>query len=315
MTKGKETPMRQTLKIFGAVALAGAMTLSAAPLLASPDAGAEQPPLHYSYHRLLPLEGGSNFRDLGGYRTADGKTVVRGQLFRSGAMAGLTEKDMAYLNQFDFKAVVDLRSSDEIELFPNRWANNHDISYVTYDYSFRDVIADSADDAGKDAKRPEISMEAFYPHLPTMLKPQLTMYFDQLLAHNTPLVVNCSAGQDRTGAASSLLLTALGVPRDRVIEDYLLSTDYRDAANEKAGVDLEHASEENAFARMMLRYRDDGEGAGHKPQILKTDDGVPYITFMFAQIEEDYGSVENYLDKELSIDAGDIAKLREMYLN
>ena len=310
--------MRQILKIFGAAALAGAMTFTSAPLLADRDATAEQQPLHYSYHRLLPLEGGSNFRDLGGYRTADGKTVVRGQLFRSGAMAGLTEKDMAYLNQFDFKTVVDLRSSDEIELFPNRWANSHDISYVTYDYSFGDVIADSTDDAedaGADAKRPEMSMEAFYPHLPTMLKPQLTMYFDQLLANNTPLVVNCSAGQDRTGAASSLLLTALGVPRDRVIEDYLLSTDYRDTVNEKAGVDLESASEDNAFASMMLSYQAEGESAVHEPRILKTDDGIPYITFMFAQIEEDYGSVANYLDKELGVDARDVAKLRAMYLN
>ncbi len=307
--------MGQFLKLFGTAVLAGAMTLSAAPLLAKQDAAAEQPPLHYSYHRLLPLEGGSNFRDLGGYRTADGKTVVRGQLFRSGAMAGLTEKDMAYLAQFDFQTVVDLRSSDEIELFPNHWANTHEISYVTYDYTFRDVIGDSAVDAGEGAKRPQMAMETFYPDLPTMLKPQLTMYFDQLLAHNTPLVVNCSAGQDRTGAASSLLLTALGVPRDRIIEDYLLSTDYRDSVNEKAGVDLENASEDNAFARMMLSYQGEGGSVAHKPQILKTDNGVPYITFMFAQIEEDYGSVENYLDEELGVDARDIARLRGMYLN
>ena len=68
-----------------------------------------------SYRRLLPLDGGSNFRDMGGYPTADGRTVKRGLLFRSGAMTGLTSDDQNYLEQLGFAAVMDLRSSEEID--------------------------------------------------------------------------------------------------------------------------------------------------------------------------------------------------------
>ena len=75
--------------------------------------------LSFSYRRLLPLEGGSNFRDLGGYPTDDGGQVKRGLLFRSGAMTGLTDKDQNYLDSFGFKTIVDLRSIEEVELYPN----------------------------------------------------------------------------------------------------------------------------------------------------------------------------------------------------
>ena len=262
--------------------------------------------LSMSYRRLLPLEGGSNFRDLGGYRTADGQTVARGMLFRSGAMTGLTDADMAYLDGFGIKTIVDLRSDEEISLYPNHWAAKHRIEVVTGDYSFAAMM--SGEDSGE---RP--AMGELYPRLLESIGPQIKTYFDEALGEGAPMVVNCSAGQDRTGIVSALMLLLLGVPEPTVIEDYLLSTDFRRPAIEDGGVDLAHAAKTNAFAAMMLEYR---KAMPHPDRAnpLVTTDGVPYLAFVIDRIRDEYGSVEAYAEKELGIDAEDLAALRRKYL-
>ncbi|MCY3641742.1 MAG: tyrosine-protein phosphatase [Gammaproteobacteria bacterium] len=259
-----------------------------------------------SYRRLLPLEGGSNFRDLGGYRTADGQTVARGMLFRSGAMTGLTDADMAYLDGFEIKTIVDLRSNEEISLYPNHWAAKHRIEVVTGGYSFAAMM--SGEESGE---RP--AMSELYPRLLESIGPQIKTYFDEALGEGAPMVVNCSAGQDRTGIVSALMLLLLGVPEPIVVEDYLLSTDFRRPAVEQAGVDLAEAAKTNAFAAMMLEYR---KAMPHpdRPNPLVTTDGVPYLAFVIERIRDEYGSVEAYAEKELGIDAQDLAALRRTYL-
>ncbi|MXW50692.1 MAG: tyrosine-protein phosphatase [Gammaproteobacteria bacterium] len=262
--------------------------------------------LSMSYRRLLPLEGGSNFRDLGGYRTADGQTVARGMLFRSGAMTGLTDADMAYLDGFGIKTIVDLRSNEEISLYPNHWAAKHRIEVVTGDYSFAAMM--SGEESGE---RP--AMGELYPRLLESIGPQIKNYFDEALGEGAPMVVNCSAGQDRTGIVSAVMLLLLGVPEPTVIEDYLLSTDFRRPAIEDGGVDLAEAAKTNAFAAMMLEYR---KAMPHpdRPNPLVTSDGVPYLAFVIERIRDEYGSVEAYAEKELGIDAQDLAALRRTYL-
>ena len=261
-----------------------------------------------SYRRLLPLEGGSNFRDLGGYPTADGKFVKRGLLFRSGAMTGLTEADQDYLAQFQFHSVIDLRSNEELDLYPNRWAENAGLSYVHHEYSMVDMMQKSSTEPS--AKPSDYS--GMYFHMMDFLKPQLSLYFSTLLKGEVPAVVNCSAGQDRTGVTAALVLTTLGVPRELVIEDYLLSTDFRRPDHEKGDIDLAAAAKTNAFAAMMLKYGQGKDSA--RPNPLVTADGVPFISFTLDTIEHRYGSVSAYLAQELGIDALAQEKLRAMYL-
>lgn len=258
-----------------------------------------------TYERVLPLEGGSNFRDLGGYQTADGKTVRRGLLYRSGVMTSLTDKDEKYLEDFDFATVVDLRSSEERELFPNRWAGDAGIDYVSVDYSMVEMMKSGM----QEGQRPD--MATLYRSLPYSIKPQLKRYFAQAVAGHAPLVVNCSAGQDRTGIASALMLTALGVPRAQIVQDYVLSTEYRQPQVERGDVDLAAAAETNAFAKMMLRYADKEQ---KKAAPLITEEGIPYLYYALQQIEADYGSVMAFMERELDVEAADVAALREQYL-
>jgi protein-tyrosine phosphatase len=288
----------------GILALASAAALPAPSALA--DSGATAAPTA-AYDRLLPLEGGSNFRDLGGYFTADGRQVRRGLLFRSGVMTGLTAADQDYLAGFGFQRVIDLRSSEERALYPNRWAAEQGIELLAHDYSMRELVERMVGDDGQPR-----GMGELYRGFPYQLEPQLKLFFDQLLANQVPLVVNCSAGQDRTGFTAALLLLALGVPREVVMQDYLVSTRYRWPEVERGDVDLAAAAQDNYFAQLMLRYSEGEEARAAQP--LLTEDGVPFLRFALDQLEQDFGSVEAYLGERLDVDAADLAQLRERFL-
>ena len=262
--------------------------------------------LSNSYRRLLPLEGGSNFRDLGGYRTADGKTVARGMLFRSAAMTGLSDADMAYLDGFGIGTIVDLRSNEEIALYPNHWASRSGIEVVKGDYSFAAMMPG-------DETPDRMDIAELYPRLLTQIGGLIGTYFERALREGAPMVVNCSAGQDRTGVVSALMLLLLGVPEPTVIEDYLLSTDFRRPIVEQGGVDLAEAARTNPFAALMLEY---SKARPHpeRPNPLVTADGVPYLAFVIERIRDEYGSVEGYAEKELGMDGEDLAELKRKYL-
>lgn len=291
-----------------ALLLALTQPLCSAPATAESAVGAGDFAYTAGYDRLLPLEGGSNFRDMGGYFTEDGRQVRRGLLYRSGVMSSLTESDYAYLDQFGFQRIIDLRSSDERELYPNKWAEAAGISLLAQDYSMRDMVKNMLDENGQPR-----GMDALYRGMVYSIRPQMKMLFDEALAGNAPLVVNCSAGQDRTGVSSAMLLLALGVPRDVVVQDYLQSTRYRRPAVEMGDVDLEAAAKTNAFAAMMLQYAS-REDAPRGATPLLTEAGVPFLNFALAQVEADYGSVDAFLEKELGVDARDRQQLQERYL-
>ena len=257
-----------------------------------------------SYRRLVPLEGGSNFRDLGGYQTLDGRTVKRGQLFRSGAMASLTEADETYLGDFGFRTIVDLRSHEEIDLVPSSWAADADINVLSHDYSFMQLAEQIGD----------VAPAELYPRLVRMIEPQLRRYFDAAVKGEVPMVVNCSAGQDRTGLTSALMLLLLGVPEAVVLEDYLLSTDFRRPQFEQGGVDLKVAAKDNAFAAMMLKIKQESPHP-ERPNSLLAEDGTPLLSFALNDIRSKYGSVEAYAEKVLGIDENDIEQLRSRFLH
>lgn len=306
--------LQQTLlPHFPAIVFGTALLLALSSLTANADiVGAQSDQAHAqvlaTYKRLLPLEGGSNFRDLGSYQTSDGKTVKRGLLFRSAAMTGLTAADQQYLQRIGFQTVVDLRSNEERELYPNHWTTAAGISYLHNDYNIAEMLETMKVTPSINGKFFDIATG--YRQMPLLLKPQLKLLFDQLLAGNAPLVVNCSAGQDRTGVASALLLAALGVSHDTIVADYLLSTQYRRPKIERGAVDLPALAETNAFARLMMGQSEDQDYAAP----LVAEDGMPYLELTFEQIDADYGSVTAYLDRELGIGDEEVQRLRQLYL-
>jgi protein-tyrosine phosphatase len=272
---------------------------------------AELSNLDMSYRRVLPLENGSNFRDAGDYPTIDGKRVIRGELFRSAAMYAIeSESDIDYLENFKFKTVVDLRSNEERELQPDRWVlKDKSINYVSHDYSIMNLMSSSSEDSS--ANDEKVDAGNYYQVMHKTLVPQIKLYFDALLNEQVPVILHCSAGQDRTGFISAVLLKLLGVSEDLIYEDYNLSTDLRRPSIEAGDINYFEKAKTNAFAKLMLSY-----GAG-KPakqgNPLRSSDGVPFLKTALDAIKDDYGSVEKYLKTEIGLSSLDIAQLRARY--
>jgi len=260
-----------------------------------------------AHDRVVPLEQASNFRDLGGYRGAGGKHVRWGRIYRAGAQPMLTDRDIAAVRALGVADIVDLRSSEERILAPTRLDG---IRYHAIGYSFAPLLA-TIETALKQKGGVEPAIKDMYAVLPTMIAPQVRLLFDRLLADDGATLFNCSAGQDRTGLAAALVLSALGVDRETIYADYLLSEHYRHTQWEVAPIPEALASTNPVYG-YFARYRKEPETA--KPPSLSASDGRPYLAVSLGVIEQRWGSVPAYLEKEIGLSAADLARLRALYL-
>jgi protein-tyrosine phosphatase len=278
---------------FG-LALAG-FGLALAP--ASSAAFARPAATAAAHARFIPLEGGQNFRDMGGYRTADGRHVKWGVLYRSGSMAKLTIADFQTLQSLRIQSIVDLRDNGERSREPLSRPAGFTPAVLTTDYALdRSEIAKAFSTPNVTAEQARRIFDQFYAALPYQFAPQYRILFAQLLAGKTPLIVNCSAGKDRTGVASALILTALGVPRQTVVQDYMLSMKGFQPAKTASGVD----------PRM----------AGYSPQVAEILRGVEprFLNAAFAAIESRPGGLNGYFRNELKLTPADLKRLKSLYL-
>jgi protein-tyrosine phosphatase len=248
--------------------------------------------------RLVPLDRGSNFRDIGGYPGAGGKHVRWGMLYRSGGSPLLSNNDIAKLESLGLKQLVDLRSNEERVLAPTRIFG---VPYTAVGYSMATMMKSGGGRNGVDT----------YRNFPLFLAPQLRIIFAQMLSRQTPLAYNCSAGQDRTGFATAMILSALGVSKETIIADYHLSTKYRRPEFEMPMIDAA-AHPGDAAAEMFAKYQQ--YPSWRTPTPLKEANGRPFLWGAFAEIETKWGSVEAYLIKEIGISAADLKQLRRLYL-
>lgn len=174
--------------------------------------------------RAVALAGCSNLRDLGGYRAADGRRVRFGQVFRSASLAALTEADLAAVARLGLRTVCDLRGVREGERAPSRLPGAAAPRVVTLPIepkigaSLRDLLA-REEATGEDAY--ELLRSAYRAYATDHLPAYRAMIGLLLEPDGRPLLFHCSAGKDRTGFGAALLLTALGVPREAVVADYL----------------------------------------------------------------------------------------------
>ena len=250
--------------------------------------------------RLVPLEQGSNFRDIGGYPGADGKHVRWGMIYRSGATAMLTPQDVAMVGQLGLKQMIDLRSSEERVLAPTKIDG---VPYTAVGYSMKTILASMKSPGGVPQNGGTL-----YRNLPTMLAPQMKLLFAALLSKQGPVEYNCSAGQDRTGFATAMILSALGTPRDVILQDYHLSTRYRQTEFEMPPIDPA-AHPNDPVAAMFAR-----SSAPHSATPLKDPDGKAFLASAFEEIDAKWGSPEGYLQQVVGLTPIDIASLRATYL-
>ncbi len=179
---------------------------------------------HEGGNRHIPLDGGANLRDIGGYRTTDGRYVRWGQVYRSGTLAGLNDSDMVTLSGLGLQVVCDLRSDTEVQDTPDRLPAH--TRYVR-----APVNADRRGDRRARLWALLFDKQRLMTMIPEIYRRVIDDHADAFgivlrqLADpaNLPALFHCTAGKDRAGLTAALLLLVLGVPEDVVIADYSLS--------------------------------------------------------------------------------------------
>ena len=182
--------------------------------------------------RLVPLEGSFNFRDLGGYATVDGRRTRWSRLFRSDSLHELTADDVAVLRTLGLRTVIDLRTERELArtgrgpLGPEPVAFHH-LAVVREGVRGQDGAEPTADGEAVGAPAPpgDDLSERYLWYLDVgreALVEALTLLGDP---GSYPLVFHCAAGKDRTGVLAALVLEILGVDRDVIVADYVITAE------------------------------------------------------------------------------------------
>lgn len=251
--------------------------------------------------QAVETDGGFNLRDFGGYKTTDGRTVKRGMLYRSGTMAMLGEEDEQRLRDLGIRVVFDLRRKDERQRAPTRWhVEAMGVEYWARDYEETSGIIGAmlrVDETGPDVMRE--AMVSLYRRIPVDHAASYQSIFSQLVETGGPLLVNCSAGKDRTGVAAALILSALGVSRKDVMRDYLMTNQAADWAKM-------FASDNSKLSQI---YHE-------KPEMLApllAADAI-YLETMFDALECDHGGFANYLNDQLGVGTAELVRLRDALL-
>lgn len=236
------------------------------------------------HERVLPLEGGRNFRDLGGYRSGDGRQVKWRHLFRAGSTGDLTHADYELLAKLGLKVIFDLRATSECEQSPTAWQRLPNVTYWSRPYlqSLGNLEALLNSEVAT-AQEATATMIGIYQALPMEQAPAYRELFRLLADDQVPLVFNCSAGKDRTGVAAALVLGALGVAWDVIVEDYALS-------NTTFSPRPSHAPQYRIAPNIS-------------PGVIQAFGGThaSYLEAAFSAIGGSFGSVDGYLRTELAV--------------
>lgn len=256
------------------------------------------------HDRLIDFERVLNFRDFGGWETADGAKVARGKLWRSAAFSDASDADIARLNGMNVRFLVDLRRPEERRHEPNKWPGEATRVFVN-DEGAEGValpphlVALLQSDLTPASTRSY--MMSLYKEIP--FDPRLIrLYRDWFaeLEEGGAGVIHCAAGKDRTGIGCALTLLALGVDEETAFADYEFTN---------AAVDLEKRMPK-IQARMEERLSRKLDSAALRPMLGVE---VDYLRNAFDAMAERHGSVDAYMHEVLGIDARQRAILRERF--
>lgn len=252
--------------------------------------------------RVLGLSGATNFRDFGGNPTSDGRRVRWRHLYRSNKLSVLSTEDKQRLDSLGVDTVFDLRVRREREADPTCWSHSS-LKVETYPPGLKRPLIEMAEDHGGDEEGASALMAEFYGSMPRTMPHVFGALIRSLAKGAIPCIVHCSAGKDRTGIACALILTALGVPREIVVEDYMLTQSLRRPTSDMAG-----AIDPGDHGRAMS-----SRSTPEAIELLMAS-SADYLGAAFAAMEEDHGSVEAYIGEALRVDRATIGQLKERLL-
>lgn len=239
--------------------------------------------------RRIELEGCLNFRDLGGYPTADGRQVRWRQLFRSDALHHLTDRGVArFSDELGIRHVVDLRSTDELE--SNGRGPLSDTPAIFHHLPLFDGAITEGQRAAAD-----VGLADRYFLMAEFAKAPIARVVDTLAHADGPAVYHCAAGKDRTGVISAILLGLLGVRDEVIVADYAATQQQLDAI-------IERLLSTEGYQEMLEVLPEDTMTAEPETMISLLD-----------QIQSAYGSMEGYA-REIGLDDAVLDALRGRFL-
>ena len=240
--------------------------------------------------RVWRLQGAPNFRDLGGYIGHGGRPLRWRRLFRSDHLAHLTPADRSRLAQLELARTFDFRGVTE------RAATPYELSGVTqHSLAIEPTVVQRMGDiaaTGATLTAPLVTelMGELFRDLINDRADRFSELFAHLIASDAPAVVHCTAGKDRTGVAVALVLLALGVSRDIVMQDYLLTNEL---VHDPAHIDSDTPLEARAVLwRVQQRFLDTA----------------------LRIIDADHGGIECYLTQRLRLSRAALDALAAHYL-
>ncbi|CAM4246977.1 tyrosine-protein phosphatase [Listeria ivanovii] len=252
----------------------------------------------------IKLEGAVNVRDLGGYKTTDGLIIKPHKLIRSAELVTLSDSDKKKLvNTYNLSHIVDFRTNSEVEAKPDPTMTNVDYTHDSVmkdngtSTSTQDLTASLATmdnpetfliEANKSFITDDTSIQAYKD------------FFNVLLSNQDGSVLwHCTAGKDRAGFGTALVLSALGVEKETVIDDYMLSNKYRAAENKKAIAAVAAKTDNQKVVDGMTAVMEVRES---------------YINAAFDEIDSKYGSMDNFFKDKLELTEVKQEQLKKMYL-
>lgn len=180
--------------------------------------------------RKIPFHKTSNFRDLGGIKTREGRFVKWGKFFRSDAMASFTEEELARYASLHIAQVFDMRSTNEVQHAPNQLPNGiQNIHTPIFDEMHSSMFAGLEEKMKKGLLTEEDAAELLVisnRQFADEYAEKFRNILQQLIATEQPVVFHCSAGKDRTGFMSALVLSLLNVDRETIYDEYEMTNFY-----------------------------------------------------------------------------------------
>ena len=258
--------------------------------------------------RIIPLSGVKNFRDMGGYCAADGRSLRWGRVFRSGHLADMTDDCGTEIFARDIETVIDFRSDAEKVRHPLRWPESWIPDYhpVPIGGNAAAWVKELYDKLAKTSFPKQELHQQFikaFETIPIANQTGLRRFFDTLIDNNkgNAVLFHCTAGKDRTGIAGALLMKALGINEEQIMEDFLLTN---------TAVDLELTS------GTIAEWLSAKAGQTIAPSAVLPLVGVEpaFLEAAYSAIRKAYGSVDTYLETEMGLAPGRRDKLKDLFL-
>ncbi len=251
----------------------------------------KQKELFLAANKDVAIKDVSNVRELGGIMTKDGRVIKSGQFYRSGHLGKLKKKNFATLEQYSISQVIDLRTDKEIKKHPDHLPKS--IQYFNYQ-----AFDDSEDRFSKaktevlkgrvTVEESNAGVEEFYGIYVLDDPMKIREIIVSILDNEQATLVHCSAGKDRTGMISALILSILNVDRQTILEEYLVSNNERIA-------DVSSRMKLAKFGKILypkINYEVIENFTWIKPN---------YLEAMFTAIDAKYGSIDEYIKNGLAI--------------